>query len=122
LIHFEEVLGDAKNLSFTPKGIAREFQIGDEIDIDSHSVSLQVMEVNRENCIAKVLESGKVGSCKVAEVGRKMQLPAITPKDEQAIEIGKEMGIRHFALSFANSQKDVDLFRSKVGKDSICYF
>ena len=118
LIHFEEVLGDANNLSFTPKGIAREFQIGDVIDIDFHSVSLQVMEVNRENYIATVLESGKVGSCKATEVGREMQLPAITPKDEQAIEIGKEMGIQHFALSFANSQKDVDLFRSKVGKDS----
>ena len=33
-IHFEPVVGDANNISFSPDGIARQFVVGDEISID----------------------------------------------------------------------------------------
>ena len=32
-IHFDEIIGDSNNISFNPKGIARQFIIGDEIKI-----------------------------------------------------------------------------------------
>jgi pyruvate kinase len=117
-IHHDEIVGDENNISFTPKGISAEFQVGDIIDIDFHSARLCITEIYKKYCKAKVLYEGKVGSNKAANISRYIQLNPITLKDEQAIEIGKEMGIHHFALSFASSKNDIKLMKDKIGNDS----
>jgi pyruvate kinase len=48
-------------------------------------------------------------------VHREIELPAITVKDRKAIEIGREMGVDHFALSFANRPEDVQEMRELIG-------
>ena len=52
-------------------------------------------------------------------MNRDVCLNPITPKDEQAIKIGTEMGIHHYALSFASSKNDIEIMRQKIGDD--CY-
>ena len=42
----------------------------------------------------------------------------MTSKDREAIKIGRDLDIRHFALSFANTSEDVDLMRSLCGQDA----
>ena len=39
-------------------------------------------------------------------------MPALTEKDQQALEIGKQNGVMHVALSFANCAADVDVVRA----------
>jgi pyruvate kinase len=117
-LHFESVEGDQENLSFYPGGIAREFGLGDLIDIDFHGVQLRVTEKTETFSMAVVETPGKIGENKAVTVNRPISLPAMTDKDKQAIEIGRCLGIRSFALSFANTPGDVDIFRSYIGADS----
>jgi pyruvate kinase len=117
-IFFETIIGDSKNISFTPEGIAKQFIVGDIINIDFDLVAIQIVEKNKTCCIAKVLKSGYVCSNRAVDINRKIKLPAITEKDKKAFKIGKEMGIKNFALSFANSEGDVKKMRAIVGDKS----
>ena len=117
-INYSEILGDNEKISFTPADVVPRLQVDDIINIDFDSVSLKVGEVNTNHVIAKVINGGFVGSNKAADVNRQLDLPAITIKDRKAIIIGKEMGIKHFALSFANRPENVDEMRSLVGPNA----
>ncbi len=118
-IHFDSVEGDSANISFTPKGIARQLVAGDRIRIDFDRVVIRVSEIGPDYCLAIVETGGAVESRKAADVDRELDLIAITEKDRKAIEIGREMGIRHFALSFANRPEDVSQMRELCG-DGAC--
>ena len=50
-IHHDEIVGDENNISFTPKGISTEFQVGDIIDIDFHSARLCVTEIGKKHFV-----------------------------------------------------------------------
>jgi pyruvate kinase len=57
-----------------------------------------------------------VGSNKAADIERDIELPSITEKDRKAIEIGRKAGIKHFALSFSSSRREVEKFRDLTGE------
>ena len=117
-IHYEQVVGDQENISFTPEYIASQLEVSDEISIDFNSALFKVKEKNNNHCIAEVVMGGFVGSNKAANVSRPIKLDTITIKDKQAIEIGRQLGIKNFALSFANSFEDVEEMRTHIGIDS----
>lgn len=114
-IHFDEVLGDSNNISFSPNYVAKQLKIDDELKIDFNSACIKVFEVNKDYCLAKVIVGGKVGSNKATDLDREIEMEAITPKDRKAIAIGKKMGIKNYALSFAGSKEDVKLLRELAG-------
>lgn len=117
-IHFNEVLGNSNNISFTPVNIAQQLNVDDLIKIDFHSAEIKVVERKSNHCITKVISGGKVGSNKAVDINRSLELEPITYKDKKAIEIGKKMGIRHYALSFAGSSKDVKMMRELTGENT----
>lgn len=117
-IHFNGVIGDSNNISFTPAGIAEQFEEGDGITVDFNSTCLRVVEKFSEYCLAIVEQGGMVGSNKATDLDRKVSLEPITKKDKEAIKIGRKLGIKHFALSFANCREDVEHMRKLVGTDS----
>jgi pyruvate kinase len=114
-IHFEEVRGDSNNISFTPSYVTKQFQIGDEIRIDFNSACIKIIEKNRNCFLAKVISGGSIGSHKAVDLDREIELETITSKDFAAVKIGKKMGIKHFALSFAGSGEDVNRMREIAG-------
>lgn len=118
-IHFSSVVGDATNISFTPSGSAAQFTVGDTVRIDFNGTILNIIDQYEDCCIAKVVKGGHVGSNKAADVDRNVSLAAISKDDEAAIKIGSEMGVRHFALSFANTAADVVRMRTLCGPDAI---
>ena len=73
------------------------------------------MEIQSDRVVLRVRKGGSVGSNKACNVHRGIDLPAITVKDRKAIEIGREMGVEHFALSFANRPEDVQEMRELIG-------
>ena len=117
-IHFDEIIGDSNNISFNPKGIARQFIIGDEIKIDFNNVKLRITSIKSNHCVALVVNSGTVGSNKAADVNRELKFDALTAKDKEAIKIGLSLQVNNFALSFTNSGDDVELIRSLCGRES----
>ena len=118
-IHFDDIDGDANNISLSPRGIARDLVVGDRLRIDFDAACIRVVERHRRHCLAVVENGGRVGSNKAVDLDRSLSLAAVTAKDRTAVAVGRKMGIRHFALSFANSRKDVDYMRSLVGADAV---
>jgi pyruvate kinase len=117
-VHLRRVPGNDRDFNLYPAEIARDLRVGDFISIDFNSVLVQVIGSNAESVAMRVLSGGNVGSNKAVTVERHIGIPPLTEKDRRAIEIGTGMGIRHFALSFANRGADVDEFRSLVGDDA----
>lgn len=117
-IHFDSVVGDSGNISFTPTGVARQFVVGDEISVDFDHVSFHIDEILDDHCLATVTHGGRVGSNKAADIARDLDFDPLTEKDRAAIAIGLDMGVRNFALSFANRPEDVEQMRVACGTDA----
>jgi pyruvate kinase len=117
-IHFDPVEGDAANISFTPIGVTRQFVADDRIKIDFDRVVIRVSEVHADHCMAVVKTGGTIESRKAADLNREPDLIPITQKDRDAIEIGRKMGLKHFALSFANNPSDVRQMRELCGSNA----
>ena len=118
-IHFSEIVGDSYNISFNNGNGAQQLSVGDEIKIDFNGVMIKIVETESNTCLAKVITGGIVGSNKAVSINKIINLPAITEKDKAAIQIGKKMGVKNFAISFSGSSNDVKSFRKLSGPDSI---
>ena len=110
--------GDAATFTFYPADITKAFEIGDLISIDFNSVLVQVVGFEGDVVLMRVLTGGVAGQNKAVTVERPIALPPLTGKDRAAIALGVEMGIRHYALSFANCAEDVDELRALAGDDA----
>lgn len=113
------VAGDQFSISFYPAYIIDKLQVGDFISIDFNAVLTQVVEKNNDAVILRVLNGGELGQNKAVTVQRALDMPPLTEKDLAAIAIGRRMGIRHFALSFAHRASDVDGIRAKAGAGAV---
>jgi len=114
-IHYDEILGDENNISFSPQGVAKQFVVGDIVNIDFNLASLKIIEIHKTFCLAEVLKGGDVESNKATDILRELELPGMTEKDKKAFKLGRGMGVKHFALSFASSKQDLLQCRDVVG-------
>ncbi|MCP4004750.1 MAG: sulfate adenylyltransferase [bacterium] len=111
------VPGDAHSFNLTPDSVLSVFEIGDFITIDS-TVLTQVIDRENDGVVLRVLTGGLVGRNKAATLERDIELPPLTAKDRRALEIGKGLGIRYVALSFAHRASDVDEIRAVAAPDA----
>jgi pyruvate kinase len=116
-IHHKPVLGDNKNISFTPSNVTQQLQVGDKIRVDFNSVCFTVTKKEKDYLMATVIEGGCVGSNKAADTDGSILLDPITPKDKEAFKIGLKLGVKDFSLSFTNSLNDVNQLRKIIGYD-----
>jgi len=117
-IHGAPIIGDDSNLSFNPTAVDQQFRIGDEIQVDFDHVRLKIIDAKGLDFIAEVLEGGKIGSNKAADINRDLEFEPLTEKDKAAIDIGRQMNITNFAMSFANRAEDVRTMRTLCGPDA----
>ena len=121
----QRVPGDAYRMNFYPREIVERLEVGDFISIDFAAALVQM--VAREThgdgtaAVMRVVHGGAVGSNKAVTVDRPIDLPPLTEKDVKSLAVGLKLGVRHFALSFANRQSDVEALRAIVGPDPIVY-
>ncbi len=115
-VHSKLVPGDPDNISFYPSYTVAELQPGDFISIDFNAALTQVVESRDDRAMMRVINGGLVGSNKAVTVHRPIVMPALTDKDRAAVAIGKRLGVRHVALSFANRPEDVDELRALAGE------
>lgn len=100
------------DLSLYPQDVSRRLRRGDRLDVDFNGVTLQVETVDDDGCDVLVVSGGRIGSNKGVALDRIMRLPALTAKDRHALEVGRRLGIHHYALSFASCGEDVEQFRA----------
>jgi len=117
-IHTSPVIGDGTNFSFNPIGVVEQFRIGDEIHVDFNHVRLKVIEKLDGGFVAEIVEGGRIGSNKASDLDRELEFEPLTEKDRAAIKLGRGLGIKNYAMSFANRAEDVQHMRKLCGPDA----
>lgn len=104
----DEYLGDQDKCQISYEGLPGDVVPGNKILIDDGLVELEVLEINGNEIVTRVLNSGQVKNHKGVNVpGVSINLPAITPKDEADIKFGLANGIDFIAASFVRKAADV---------------
>jgi ATP sulfurylase len=114
-VHFRRVPADDRNFNFYPLDIARLLNLGDFVSIDFNSALVQVIARESDCVLMRVLQGGLVGQNKAVTVERDIPMPPLTDKDVAALTLGRDMGLSHFALSFASRGEDIQVVRRLVG-------
>ncbi len=112
----EKVVGNTERFSLNPGTAVDQLNVGDMVSIDFDSLILLVTKCYRGFIEAKVVSGGYAGSNKAVTIDRDLKLPVISEKDRKAVRIGLRHGIKHYALSFANSKEAVESFRKLAGR------
>lgn len=117
-VHFRRVPADNNNFNLYPLDIAKLLKPGDFVSIDFNSVLVQVIDKDDDYVSMRVLRGGLVGQNKAVTVERHIPMAPLTEKDMAAVSMGCDMGVTHFALSFAGRGGDVQYLRRLVGESA----
>ena len=105
----DEVEGTKDKCGTTYKGLAGDCQPGDRILIDDGKVTVEVVEVNGNDVVTKVIQPGFVSNNKGINLpGVAVSVPALSEKDMDDLRWGLRAGADFIALSFVRSAKDID--------------
>jgi pyruvate kinase len=111
-------MGNTEKLFLWPEIIIEKLKVGDIIAVDFDSALLMVNKILKNQVETTVINGGNIESNKAVTIFPSPNLPDLSKKDIKAINVGLEMGIRDYALSFANSAEAVASLRSIVGIES----
>ena len=105
----DERVGTAECFSVSYRPLPGEVREGTLLLIDDGILRLQVVEIGAEDLLCRVLNGGELKSNKGVNVpGVKVNLPAITERDEEDIRFGLEEGIDFIAASFVRSREAIE--------------
>ncbi len=105
----DEVEGTKDICGTTYKGLAGDCKPGDRILIDDGKVTVEVVEVNGNNVVTKVIQPGFVSNNKGINLpGVAVSVPALSEKDMDDLRWGLRAGADFIALSFVRNAKDID--------------
>ncbi|NPD91184.1 pyruvate kinase [Xylanibacter muris] len=106
---------DIINLSY--QNFANDIHIGDDILFDDGALSMKVIGINGPAVIAQVQNDAMLGSRKSVNVpGVHIDLPALTEKDIQNINLAIDEDIDFIAHSFVRSADDVMAVQAVLDK------
>ena len=104
-----EVEGTKERCGTTYKGLAGDCKPGDRILIDDGKVAVEVVEVNGNDVVTKVIQPGFVSNNKGINLpGVAVSVPALSEKDMDDLRWGLRAGADFIALSFVRSAHDID--------------
>jgi pyruvate kinase len=113
-----DIVGTGRELTLRPASIFGSLRPGALVSIDFDGALLEVNGVGQEGAEATVIDGGRIKSNKAVNIDPAPELPPLTEKDEEAIELGLRLGLDHFALSFAGSAENVALLRAMIGPEA----
>jgi pyruvate kinase len=83
-------------------GITKDLKVGDPISIDGGLIQLRATVLNGKRILAVVMTGGEMKSRRHINLpGVDVNLPPLTNKDYADLDLGVELGVDNFALSFA---------------------
>jgi sulfate adenylyltransferase len=112
------VQGDAQRISLRPRCIFETLEPNATMTIDFQGADLRVIGLCGNGARALVERGGRVESNRAVTISPFPSLPPLTRKDVAAIELGRRLGIGHYALSFAASKEDVGWMRELIPPDA----
>jgi pyruvate kinase len=108
----KKVIGNESRIPLWPESIFRLIGAGAEISVDFDAATIEVTDVSPGRATAVVTRGGRVRSNKAVTIRPAVDLPPLSDSDRQAVLIGGESGIGHYALSFAAGAHHVAQLRA----------
>ncbi|MGZ0657266.1 pyruvate kinase [Coraliomargarita sp. W4R53] len=94
-------------------GFSKDINEGDTILVDSGLIRLRVLRIEGSRVRCQVLIPGPMGNRRHINLpGVRVNLPALTKKDQGDVDVGIEQEIEFFALSFVREPKDLVEFHA----------
>jgi len=85
-----------------------DIKVGDIVLIDNGEIHMKVLAKHGNQVECEVLTPGTLGSRRHINLpGVKVSLPPLTEKDKADVQLGLELGVDFFALSFVREAKDI---------------
>ncbi len=107
LLTTRQVQGDETQVTVSYP-LYKDLSTGDRLLLDDGLMSMVVERVVEDGLLCRVTEGGILSDHKGVNVpGVRLSTAAITEKDLQDIQFGREVGVDWFALSFVRDAKDV---------------
>lgn len=119
IIFNKQIANTKNNIGLYPNINFKNLKKNSIFFIGFDNLTLKINKIYKNKFKAKVVEEGSVGPNMGVHFNKNINLDSVTDKDKKAIQIGKSLGIKHYALSFANNQNSVVNFRKLIGKKSI---
>ncbi|MEC8190005.1 MAG: pyruvate kinase, partial [Verrucomicrobiota bacterium] len=92
-------------------GLMKDIHVGDTILVDSGLIRLKVLEIEKARVRTEVIIPGPIGNRRHINLpGVRVNLPALTDKDQADVVVGIEEEIDFFALSFVREPEDLYIF------------
>ena len=89
-------------------GLVDDIHVGDVVLVDNGVIHMKVLEKNANRVKCQLLTEGDLGSRRHINLpGVKVNLPPLTAKDLEDIELGVEVGVDFVALSFCREASDI---------------
>jgi pyruvate kinase len=94
-------------------GFCKDINEGDTVLVDSGLIRLRVLRIEGSRVRCEVLIPGPMGNRRHINLpGVRVNLPALTKKDQGDVDVGIERNIEFFALSFVREPKDLVAFHT----------
>ncbi len=111
----EPMLGDSTRVSLDYASLAQDVEPGDTILLADGAVHLEVIRLEHDDVICRVLNDSELGERKGVNVpGAQMSVPSITEKDKEDLKFAMTLGVEYFAQSFVRRAKDVRLAKNLI--------
>ncbi len=86
---------------------------GGTLLVDSGLVRMQILEILEDRVRCKVIIPGPLGNRRHINLpGVKVNLPALTRKDRADVDLGIDLKLDYYALSFVREADDLDILRA----------
>lgn len=104
----DDIVGDNTRVAVTYEDITKDLSVGSTVLIDDGLIELTVTDIEDNDVICRVVNSGLLGTKKGVNLPNvHINLPALTEKDIDDIKFGVSVGVDYIAASFIRSAKDV---------------
>ncbi len=112
VVTVDDVPGSAEQVSTDFRALPSTVRTGDRLLVDDGNLSLEVLESTVTEVLCQVVEGGEVSDHKGLSLpGVEVDVPALTPKDEDDLRFAAKLGIDLVALSFVQHAEDVRAVR-----------
>lgn len=113
----DDIVGDNTAFSVSYKGLAKDLKVGDIILLDDGYVSVQVKEIDNQDLICEVLNTGEMKDRRGVNVpGVTLNFEFISSKDEDDIIWACENNYDYIAASFVRNKQDALELRDVIAK------
>ena len=107
-ITMEDVLGTAERFTVSYKGLATDLKVGNIVLLDDGYVSVEVLEINGEEIVCKILNNGYLKDRRGVNVpGVTLSFDFMSEKDRNDIIWACENNLDYIAASFVRNAQDM---------------